>query len=96
LNGDSWDKQANFLAEQGLRVIVHDRRGFGRSGQTWSGYDYDTLASDLNALMEKLNLTNATLVGFSMGGGELVRYLSRYGTNRVSKAVLISAVTPNL
>ena len=96
LNGDSWDKKANFLAEHGLRVIEYDRRGFGRSGQPWSGYDYDTLASDLNKLLEELDLRDATLVGFSMGGGEVVRYLSRYGTSRVSKAVLVSAVTPYL
>jgi non-heme chloroperoxidase len=96
LNGDSWDKQANFLAEHGLRIIDYDRRGFGRSGQPWSGYDYDTLASDLNKLFEELDLRDATLVGFSMGGGEVVRYLSRYGTSRVSKAVLVSAVTPYL
>ena len=96
LNGDSWDKQSNFLAEHGLRVISYDRRGFGRSGQTAQGYDYDTLAADLHALIEKLELTDATLVGFSMGGGEVVRYLSRYGTQRVSKAVLVSAVTPYL
>ena len=96
LNGDSWDKQSNFLAEHGLRVISYDRRGFGRSGQTAQGYDYDTLAADLHALFEKLELTDATLVGFSMGGGEVVRYLSRYGTQRVSKAVLVSAVTPYL
>ena len=96
LNGDSWDIQANFLAENGLRVIDYDRRGFGRSGQTWNGYDYDTLAADLNTLMEKLDLTDATLVGFSMGGGEVVRYLSRHGASRVSGAVLVSAVTPFL
>ena len=96
LNGDSWDKQSNFLAEHGLRVISYDRRGFGRSGQTAQGYDYDNLAADLHALIEKLDLTDATLVGFSMGGGEVVRYLSRYGTSRVSKAVLVSAVTPYL
>lgn len=96
LNADSWDKQANFLVEQGLRVISYDRRGFGRSGQSANGYDYDTLAADLHALIEKLDLTDATLVGFSMGGGEVVRYLSRYGTSRVSKAVLVSAVTPYL
>jgi non-heme chloroperoxidase len=96
LSGDSWDKQANFLAEHGLRVIDYDRRGFGRSGQPWSGYDYDTLASDLNKLMEELDLKDATLIGFSMGGGEVVRYLSRYGVSRVSKAVLVSAVTPYL
>ena len=96
LNGDMWDKQANFLAEHGLRVIDYDRRGFGRSGQTWNGYDYDSLASDLNDLLEELDVRGATLVGFSMGGGEVVRYLSRYGTGRVNKAVLISAVTPYL
>lgn len=96
LNGDSWDKQTNFLTEHGLRVISYDRRGFGRSGQTSTGYDYDTLAADLHALIEKLDLTDATLVGFSMGGGEVVRYLSRYGTRRISNAVLISAVTPYL
>jgi non-heme chloroperoxidase len=96
LTGDSWDKQSNFLAEHGLRVISYDRRGFGRSGQTAQGYDYDTLAADLHILLEKLDLTDATLVGFSMGGGEVVRYLSRYGTGRVSKAVLVSAVTPYL
>src|ERR1700712_310561 len=76
LSGDSWDKQTNFLAEHGLRVIAYDRRGFGRSGQPWSGYDYDTLASDLNKLLEELDLREVTLVGFSMGGGEVVRYLS--------------------
>jgi pimeloyl-ACP methyl ester carboxylesterase len=96
LNGDSWDKQANFLAENGLRVITYDRRGFGRSGQSWSGYDYDTMAADLNSLIEELDLSDATLVGFSMGGGEVVRYLSRYGSSRVSSAVLVAAVTPYL
>ncbi len=96
LSGDMWDKQSTFLAENGHRVIVHDRRGYGRSSQPWNGYDYDTLASDLNDLIEQLDLHDATLVGFSMGGGEVVRYISRYGTNRVSKAVLVSAVTPFL
>lgn len=96
LSGDMWEKQATFLAENGLRVVNYDRRGFGRSGQPWNGYDYDTLATDLNAVMEALDLQGATLVGFSMGGGEVVRYLSRYGSSRVSKAVLISAVPPYL
>ncbi len=96
LSGDMWDKQANFLSEHGLRTIIYDRRGFGRSGQTWSGYDYDTMAADLHTLIEDLDLRGATLVGFSMGGGEVVRYLSRYGSGRVSKAVLVSAVTPFL
>ncbi len=96
LSGDMWEKQATFLAEQDVRVIAYDRRGFGRSGQTWTGYDYDTLASDLNDVLEKLDLRNATLVGFSMGGGEVVRYLSRYGSARVKQAVLVSAVPPFL
>lgn len=96
VNGDMWEKQANFLAEHGCRVLNYDRRGFGRSEQPWNGYDYDTFAADLNSLLEKLDIRGATLVGFSMGGGEVVRYLSRYGTSRVSKAVLISAVTPFL
>ncbi len=96
LNGDMWEKQSTFLAEHGLRVITYDRRGFGKSGQPWNGYDYNTFAADLNSLLEKLDLRGATLVGFSMGGGEVVRYLSRYGTSRVAKAVLVSAVPPYL
>lgn len=96
LNGEMWEKQANFLVENGLRVIFYDRRGFGRSEHTWSGYDYDTFAADLNSLMEALDLRGATLVGFSMGGGEVVRYLSKYGASRVKSAVLVSAVTPFL
>jgi non-heme chloroperoxidase len=96
VNSDMWEQQATFLAEHGVRVIKYDRRGFGRSEQTWDGYDYDTMASDLNDLMEELDLTGATLVGFSMGGGEVVRYLSGYGARRVAKAVLVSAVPPYL
>jgi non-heme chloroperoxidase len=96
LNSDMWEKQATYLVEQGFRVITYDRRGFGRSGQPWTGYDYDTFASDLHNVMDKLDLRDAVLVGFSMGGGEVVRYLSRYGDSRVKKAVLISAVTPCL
>jgi non-heme chloroperoxidase len=96
LNGDMWEKQASFLVESGYRVVTYDRRGFGHSDQPWEGYDYDTFASDLNDLMEELDLNNAALVGFSMGGGEVIRYLSAYGSARVSKAVLISAVTPYL
>ncbi len=96
LSGDMWEKQATYLAEHGVRAIVYDRRGFGRSDQPWDGYDYDTLASDLNDLLEELNLTGVTLVGFSMGGGEVARYLAQYGTKRVSKAVLVGAVTPYL
>jgi pimeloyl-ACP methyl ester carboxylesterase len=96
LNGDMWEKQALFLVEHNYRVIAYDRRGYGRSGQPWKGYNYDTFATDLSYLMEQLNLHNAVLVGFSMGGGEVVRYLSRYGQSRVKKAVLISSVTPCL
>ena len=94
LNADSWEYQATFLAEHGHRVITYDRRGFGRSGKPFTGYDYDTLASDLNVILEKLDVSDAILVGFSMGGGEVARYLSRYGKARVAKTVLLSAVTP--
>ncbi len=94
LNADSWEQQASFLALSGYRVIAYDRRGFGRSSQPFTGYDYNTLSDDLAELMTALDLRNAALVGFSMGGGEVVRYLSRHGSARVSKAVLISAVPP--
>ncbi len=96
LDAEMWEYQSVHLAEHGYRVIAYDRRGFGRSGQPWSGYDYDTLAADLNALIETLGLTGVTLVGFSMGGGEVARYVGRYGTSRVARAVLVSAVTPYL
>ncbi|MDT8275519.1 alpha/beta hydrolase [Roseomonas mucosa] len=97
VNADMWEYQAPFLAENGCRVIAYDRRGFGRSGQPWSGYDYDTMADDLAAILDALDLRDATLVGFSMGGGEVARYLSRHGgSGRVSKAVLVAAVTPFL
>ncbi|MCU1326178.1 MAG: alpha/beta hydrolase fold protein [Bryobacterales bacterium] len=96
LSGAMWEKQAEFLASRGCRVIFYDRRGFGFSSQPWSGYDYDTFAADLNALMEDLDLEGVVLVGFSMGGGEVVRYLTQYGSDRVSRAVLVSAVTPFL
>jgi pimeloyl-ACP methyl ester carboxylesterase len=91
-----WEYQQAPLAEAGYRVIAYDRRGFGRSSIPYKAYDYDTLASDLNAIIEELDLTEVTLVGFSMGGGEVVRYLSRYGARRISKAVLIGSVTPFL
>ena len=94
LNSDSWEYQASFLALNGYRVIAYDRRGFGRSSQPFTGYDYNTLSDDLADLMTALDLRNAALVGFSMGGGEVVRYLSRHGSARVSRAVLISAVPP--
>ena len=96
LTSASWENQARVLADNGYRVIAYDRRGFGRSDWAGTGYEYNTLASDLNDLLEALDLRGATLVGFSMGGGEVARYLSRYGSSRVSKAVLIAAVTPYL
>ena len=96
LSGRSWEQQAGPLIEAGHQVISYDRRGFGLSTQPFEGYDYDTFAADLNALLEQLDVRGATLVGFSMGGGEVVRYISRYGTDRVSKAVLAGAVPPYL
>lgn len=96
LNSDMWEYNAMALAESGHRVIAYDRRGFGRSDQPWNGYDYDTLAADLKAVLDGLDLRGATLVGFSMGGGEVARYLATYGTERVAKAALIAAVTPYL
>jgi non-heme chloroperoxidase len=96
LTSASWEYQARTLCESGYRVIAYDRRGFGRSDWPSWGYDYDTLASDLAAILDKLNVQAATLVGFSMGGGEVARYLAKYGSARVAKAVLISAVTPFL
>jgi pimeloyl-ACP methyl ester carboxylesterase len=96
LNSASWEYQANFLANNGCRVIAYDRRGFGRSEWTDSGHNYDTLAGDLHALLDDLDLDGVTLVGFSMGGGEVARYLSTYGSARVAKAVFISSVTPYL
>jgi pimeloyl-ACP methyl ester carboxylesterase len=91
-----WEYQVAELAGAGLRVIAYDRRGFGRSSVPFRTYDYDTLASDLNEIIEQLDLTDVTLVGFSMGGGEVVRYLSRYGSKRVGRIVLMAAVTPYL
>lgn len=91
-----WEAQTNVLTEAGYRCVAYDRRGFGESGRPTGGYDYDTLASDLNDLMTMLDLRDAVLVGFSMGGGEVARYLGRYGSDRVSKAMLLGAVTPFL
>ncbi len=92
LSADSWDDQALALADAGHRVIAYDRRGFGRSDQPWDGYDYDTLADDLLAVIEATEAENPVLVGFSMGGGEVARFMSRHGG--ASKAVLISSVVP--
>ena len=94
LNADSWEAQMMFLAASGYRCIAHDRRGHGRSSQPWNGNDMDTYADDLSELIEKLDLKNAVLVGFSAGGGEVARYIGRHGTKRLAKAALISAVPP--
>ncbi|MCR2800108.1 alpha/beta hydrolase [Microbacterium sp. zg-Y818] len=96
LNGESWGKQQAALLDAGYRVIAYDRRGFGASSKAGSGYDYDTFAADLNGLMEELELEDAALVGFSMGTGEVVRYLSRYGSGRVSQAALMGPLQPYL
>jgi len=96
LSSSSWEKQITPLLEAGYRVITYDRRGFGHSSKPASGYNYDTLAEDLNKIMTKLNLRAAALVGFSMGGGEVARYLGKYGSERVSKAVFMSAIPPFL
>ena len=96
LNGHSWEKQERVLLQAGHRVITYDRRGFGRSSQPTVGYDYDTFAADLNALMEHVDLRDIVLVGFSMGTGEVTRYLGTYGSGRVSKAALLGAIPPFL
>jgi non-heme chloroperoxidase len=96
LNGRSWEKQHRVLLEAGYRVIAHDRRGFGNSSQPTVGYDYDTFAADLNALIEHLDLSDIALVGFSMGTGEVTRYLGSYGSGRVSRAALLGAIPPFL
>lgn len=96
LNSDSWEDQMVFLASRGYRVIAHDRRGHGRSSQTWQGNDMDTYADDLATLVEKLDLKGAIHIGHSTGGGEVARYIGRYGTGRVAKAVLVDAVPPLL
>jgi non-heme chloroperoxidase len=96
LTADAWEDQMFFLASRGYRCIAHDRRGHGRSTQTWDGNDMDTYADDLAALVEALDLKDAIHIGHSTGGGEVTRYIGRHGTRRVAKAVLISAVPPGL
>jgi non-heme chloroperoxidase len=94
LSADSWEAQMLFLASRGYRCIAHDRRGHGRSSQPWNGNDMDTFADDLSQLIETLDLNGAALIGFSMGGGEVARYVGRHGTKRLAKIALIAAVPP--
>lgn len=96
LSSRTWEPQELVLTEAGYRVIKYDRRGFGDSSRPWTGYDYDTMAADLDALMNHLDLRNATVVGFSMGGGEVARYIGNHGSDRLSGAVLAAAVPPYL
>ncbi|HOQ22028.1 alpha/beta fold hydrolase [Microbacterium paulum] len=96
LNGESWDLQSRALRDAGFRVIAYDRRGFGASSKTATGSDYDTFAADLHALIDDLDLHDAVLVGFSMGTGEIARYLSRYGSDRVAKAAFFGSLEPYL
>ena len=94
LNADAWDDQMFFLASQGYRCIAHDRRGHGRSGQSWAGNNLDTYADDLADLMQALDLKQTVMIGHSTGGGEVTRYIGRHGNGRVRKAVLVSAIPP--
>src|SRR3954466_9024983 len=94
LSGDDWDAQMMFFLDHGFRVIAHDRRGHGRSSQTPNGHNMDTYAADVAELTKALDLKNAVHVGHSTGGGEVIRYVAKYGQDRVAKAVLVSAVTP--
>ena len=96
LSGTSWEKQVPVLLDAGYRVITYDRRGFGKSSQPTTGYNYDTFAEDLHALLNQLKLRDVVLAGFSMGGGEVARYLGKYGSKGVSKAVILSGVPPYL
>src|SRR5215813_11754261 len=96
LSGRAWDKQVPALLEAGYRVITYDRRGFGNSSQPSTGYDYDTFASDLKALIDELDLHDVTLVGHSMGTGEVTRYIGKYGSDRITRGVLVSPIPPFL
>lgn len=96
LNHEMWEYQLVELPKNNMRCIAYDRRGFGKSDRPWQSYDYDTLADDLNELITQLNLTKVVLVGFSMGGGEIARYVGKYGTEKIEKIVFISSVTPYL
>lgn len=94
LSHKSWENQVNEIVDAGFRCITYDRRGFGKSSRPWGDYDYSALASDLNELISELSLNECTIVGFSMGGGEVVRYLTDYGTDKIEKAALISSIIP--
>jgi non-heme chloroperoxidase len=94
LSSDTFDDLAMAVASSGMRAIAYDRRGFGRSQQPWSGFDYDTLSDDLAAVLEATNASDATLLGFSMGGGEVARYMSRHGGAKVSRAILVASIVP--
>jgi pimeloyl-ACP methyl ester carboxylesterase len=94
LNSEMWEYQLLELSKHHIRCIAYDRRGFGKSDRSWQGYDYDTLADDLNELITQLNLSKVILIGFSMGGGEVARYIGKYGTEKLSKVAFVSSVTP--
>ncbi len=94
LSGKSWEQQVWKIVEEGFRCIIYDRRGFGTSSSPWGEYDYSTLAGDLNVIIGELDLKDVIIVGFSMGGGEVVRYLTNYGSSRIAKAALISSIIP--
>ncbi|MDF4204434.1 alpha/beta hydrolase [Maribacter sp. SA7] len=94
LSRKSWEHQVWKIVEEGYRCISYDRRGFGTSSSPWNAYDYSAMASDLNAIIEELDLKEAVIVGFSMGGGEVVRYLTDYGSDRIAKAALVSSIVP--
>src|SRR4051794_21195438 len=94
MSHEMWEYQVGDIALQGFRCVAYDRRGFGKSSKPLGGYDYDTLADDLRAVIEHLELENVVLVGFSMGGGEVARYFSRHGGSKIAKAVLVGSVTP--
>jgi len=96
LSHEMWEYQLTELPKHGVRCIAYDRRGFGKSSKPWEGYDYDTLAGDLKAVLDELDLKEVTLVGFSMGGGEIARYFGLHGSERISKVVLISSILPYL
>lgn len=94
LSKEMWEYQLEPLIDAGFRVITYDRRGFGQSDRPWKGYDYDSLTDDLHTIIQQLELMNVTLVGFSMGGGEVARYFTRYNGENVSKAILVSSILP--